>query len=279
VAEVEGTTEYLLAADQDTFELFDVDPIAGSPEALGPTSIAIHDDIAAEHDLALGDPVTVVFGHTGEQTLTVDLIYGENQPAGSWLLGTEAYEANYPQQLDIQIFVRADDEHSVADALAAVEHEAEAYPGAKVLDQTEYKQEQMAFVDQMLGLVYAMLALAILIALLGIGNTLALSIFERTRELGVLRAVGMTRRQLRSTIRWESVIIAVQGALLGVVIGIFFGWAVVLAMADEGLNTLAVPTVSLVVVVLLAALAGVVAAILPARRAAKLDVLRSIASH
>src|SRR5690606_11625000 len=164
-------------------------------------------------------------------------------------------------------------------ALAAVEGEASAFPGAKVLDQQEYKQEQLAFVDQMLGLVYAMLALAIIIALLGIGNTLALSIFERTRELGVLRAVGMTRRQLRSTIRWESVIIAVQGAILGLLIGVFFGWALVAALAEEGLTTFAIPVASLAWVVVLAAIAGVVAAILPARRASRLDVLRAVVSE
>jgi putative ABC transport system permease protein len=155
---------------------------------------------------------------------------------------------------------------------------ADRYPGVDVLDQSEFKEEQMVFVDRMLGLVYAMLALAILIALLGIGNTLALSIVERTRELGVLRAVGMTRAQLRSAIRWESVIIAVQGAVLGLAIGVFFGWALVTAMAGEGLTVFAVPLGSLAVLVVLAALAGVVAAALPARRAARLDVLDAL-SH
>jgi putative ABC transport system permease protein len=155
---------------------------------------------------------------------------------------------------------------------------ADRYPGVDVLDQSEFKEEQMVFVDRMLGLVYAMLALAILIALLGIGNTLALSIVERTRELGVLRAVGMTRAQLRSAIRWESVIIAVQGAVLGLAIGVFFGWALVTAMAGEGLTVFAVPLGSLAVLVVLAAIAGVAAAALPARRAARLDVLDAL-SH
>jgi putative ABC transport system permease protein len=148
-----------------------------------------------------------------------------------------------------------------------------------VLDQDEYTADQLAFVDQILGLVYAMLVLAIVIALLGIGNTLALSIFERTRELGVLRAVGMTRRQLRSTIRWESVIIALQGTALGLVIGVFFGWALVEALSAEGLNTLSIPVPSIAAVVVLAALAGVVAAILPARRAAHLDVLKAVVTE
>jgi putative ABC transport system permease protein len=131
----------------------------------------------------------------------------------------------------------------------------------------------------MLALVYALLALAIVIALLGIGNTLALSIFERTRELGLLRAVGMTRSQLRSTIRWESVIIALQGTFLGLLIGVFFGWALVRALADQGIDQFTIPVVTLGIVVVLAALAGVVAAILPGRRAARLDVLKAIVTE
>ena len=123
----------------------------------------------------------------------------------------------------------------------------------------------------------ALLGMALVIALLGIVNTLALSIFERTRELGVLRAVGMGRRQVRSMIRWEAVITSVFGALLGLVVGVFFGWALVTALSSEGINTLIVPGGRLALFVVLAALAGVVAAVLPARRAAKLDVLTAIA--
>ena len=237
------------------------------------------EDVATDKGLSIGDQVPATFASTGDQPLTVAMIYGENQPAGDWLLGVEAYEANFSDQLDAQIFVEKANGVGFEDAKAAVEREAAQYPGAKVLDQSEYKADQTAFVDQMLGLVYALLALAIFIALLGIGNTLALSILERTRELGVLRAVGMTRAQLRSTIRWESVIIAIQGTVLGLVVGVFFGWALVTALRDEGLNTLRIPTVSLAAVVVLAALAGVAAAILPARRSARLDVLQAVASE
>ncbi|MCO8128592.1 FtsX-like permease family protein [Acidimicrobiia bacterium EGI L10123] len=279
VVEVDGSVEFLLAADEATFDVFDVEPVAGSPDDLDATSIAVFEDVAQDRGLSVGDTVDAAFVATGPQELTVALIYGENQPAGDWLLGKAAYEANYVDQLDAQIFIKGADGVAQEDVLAAVEAEAAAFPGAKVLDQNEYKAEQLAFVDQMLGLVYAMLALAIIIALLGIGNTLALSIFERTRELGVLRAVGMTRRQLRSTIRWESVIIAVQGAILGLAIGIFFGWALVAALAEEGLTVFAIPVATLVWVVVLAALAGVAAAILPARRAARLDVLRAVVSE
>jgi putative ABC transport system permease protein len=147
------------------------------------------------------------------------------------------------------------------------------------MDQTAFKAERVKPVRQMLGLVYTLLALAIVIALLGIGNTLALSIFERTRELGVLRAVGMTRRQLRASIRWESVIIALQGTVLGVLIGVFFGWALVLSMKDQGISEFSIPLLSLAIVVVLAGLAGVAAAILPSRRAAKLNILHAIVSE
>jgi putative ABC transport system permease protein len=280
LAEVDGTVTELVSAEPDTFDLFDVDPVNGSPDDLDANAIAVFEDVADDRHLVLGDTVSVAFP-TGVRELTVGLVYGENQPIGDWLLGVAAFEASYPaaNQVDVQVFVKAADGVDPAAAAAAVEGVAATYPGSKVLDQTEYKAEQLRFVDTMLGLVYALLGLAILIGLLGIGNTLALSILERTRELGVLRAVGMTRRQLRSCIRWESVIIALQGTLLGLVVGVFFGWALVRAMAEAGLSTLTIPVVSLAIVVVIAALAGVVAAILPARRAARMDVLRAVISE
>lgn len=275
---IEGAVKPMLAADADTFDIFDVDPIAGSPADLDATSIAVFEDVAEDEGLTVGDTIDVEFTHTGLQTMRVAMIYGERQPAGEWLLGRAAYEANFPpaQQVDLQIFVDGADGVSPAEVLGAVEGEAEPYLGAHVLDQSEYKEEQMQFVDQILGLVYALLALAIFIALLGIANTLGLSILERTHEVGLLRAVGMTRRQLRSTIRWEAVIIALEGALLGLGVGLFFGWALVTAMEAQGLNTLAIPGMSLAVVVGIAAVAGVLAAVLPARRAARMNVLDAV---
>lgn len=135
-------------------------------------------------------------------------------------------------------------------------------------------------VGRALNLVYALLGLAVVIAVIGIANTLALSVFERTRELGLLRAVGMTRGQLRSAVRWESVLIALLGTLLGLGVGTFFAWVFVRGLADEGLlSTLVVPGGQLAVIVGVAAVSGVLAAIGPARRAARLDVLRAIAAE
>ncbi|HEY6780478.1 MAG TPA: FtsX-like permease family protein, partial [Thermoleophilaceae bacterium] len=151
-----------------------------------------------------------------------------------------------------------------------------AYPTVEIENQQELKDRQASQIDTLLGLVYALLSLAVVVALFGIVNTLALSIHERTRELGMLRAVGMSRRQVRQMIRYEAVITALIGALLGTVLGVIFAALISRPLADEGF-VLAIPIPTLLVLLLLAAVAGVVAAIGPARRAARLDVLRALA--
>jgi putative ABC transport system permease protein len=123
----------------------------------------------------------------------------------------------------------------------------------------------------------ALLALAVLIAIFGITNTLALSVFERTREIGLLRAVGMSRRQVRRMVRWEAIIVAIIGSLLGIVVGLFFGVAVTAALASQGIDVLSIPAVQIVGLVLFGAIAGLVAAILPARKASRLNILEAIA--
>jgi putative ABC transport system permease protein len=147
------------------------------------------------------------------------------------------------------------------------------------MDKDAFFDDVSGEVDQILGVVYALLTLAILIALLGVANTLALSIFERTRELGLLRAVGMTRPQIRSTIRGEAIVIALFGAAGGLGLGTFFGWAVVEALADEGIDTLTVPFNRLAIITAIAAVAGALAATLPARRAARVPVLDALAAQ
>jgi putative ABC transport system permease protein len=277
--QIDGEPTQILAASPSAFHFFDVDPVAGSPGDLGTDAIAVQEDKAKELQLHVGDVVPVVFKDTGFKHLYVRMIYRELQPSGKWLLGTAAYDANVVDRFDYQVFVRKAPDAAQATSLAALKRVAADYPGAKVFDQAGYKADQTRFVDQLLGLVYALLALAILIALLGIGNTLALSILERTRELGLMRAVGMTRSQLRSAIRWESVVIALQGTLLGLAVGVFFGWALVRGLEDQGLVVFAVPAGRLAVIVVLAALSGVLAALLPARRAARLNVLQAVVTE
>ena len=151
-----------------------------------------------------------------------------------------------------------------------------AYPAVSVQDQGEYRDTVAGQIDQLLALVTALLAMALFIAVLGIMNTLALSIHERTREIGLLRAVGMTRRQVRRMVRWESVTIALLGALVGLLLGSIFGWATTRVLVDQGMASFVLPTGQLLGVVVIAVLAGVLAAVLPARGAAKLDVLRAV---
>ena len=133
-------------------------------------------------------------------------------------------------------------------------------------------------IDTMLNLIYGLLALAVVIALIGIANTLALSIHERTRELGLLRAVGMTRRQVRTSVRWESVLIALLGTALGATLAVLGSWGIVQALADQDVTAFVVPATQMAVIVVLAGVAGVVAALGPARRAARLDVLSAISA-
>ncbi|MCU1453202.1 MAG: ABC-type transport system, involved in lipoprotein release, permease component [Acidimicrobiales bacterium] len=258
------------------FDIIDVKPISGSRSDLGADAIAIDQTVATAKHLAIGDHLSVVFKDTGRQSLRIALIYGPNQLAGKYYLGMSAYAANFHTRYDVFVFVKKAPRVSSAATLTAVKRVVADYPGATVMDQTQFKAQTAQPINQLLGLVYALLLLAVIIALLGIGNTLALGIFERIQELGLLRAVGMTRRQLRSTIRWESVIIALQGTFLGLLIGVFFGWALVTALNKQAASVFSIPYATLGVVVVLAAIAGIAAAVLPARRAAKLNVLRAI---
>lgn len=274
--EIDDRSEQGVAIDTVAIpEVFDFEVLSGDLRGLDATSIAVHEDY--EPAKQVGDTVKVRFAETGEQQFTVAAVYRGGE-FGNSLFGLPAWEANIADQFDAQVFVLAADGVSMGELERAVSAAADAYPTANVQDLGEFKDTQAAMINQMLGLIYALLALAVLIAVLGITNTLALSIFERTRELGLLRAVGMTRSQLRSAVRWESVLIALFGTGLGVIIGIAFGASIILTLADEGLGEVHIPVGQLVFIAGLAALCGVLAAVLPARRAAKLDVLAAIAA-
>lgn len=279
--EIDGSADFIGAMEpSDGFRILDVGVLAGSPTDLAAKdAIAVHIDTATERGLAIGDTVEVRFTQTGAQDLRVAMIYAEDNPAGAYVLGMPAYEANFPTSLDRQILVQGTPGVSPAALQAAVEAAAKPYIGVEVLTRDGYVDTVTGPLNQLLALVYVLLSLAILIALLGIANTLALSIHERVREIGLLRAVGMTRGQLRAAIRWESMIIALQGAVLGLAIGVFFGWVMVRALRDEGITLFQVPYPSLALIAAMACLAGVLAGIAPARRAARLDVLQAVAAR
>ena len=171
------------------------------------------------------------------------------------------------------------DDVSLADGRAAVEGLTAGQGAPDVMDRDEFVESQAAEIDVLLTIIYALLAVAILIALMGIANTLSLSVHERTRELGLLRAVGQTRSQLRAMVRWESVIVATFGSIGGMGLGLFLAWGLVRALnAAEGFGTFVVPVGSLVVVLLVGATVGVIAGLRPAWRASRLDVLAAVAA-
>ena len=174
------------------------------------------------------------------------------------------------------VAVAAADGVDPASARAVVEDAAAEYGNVTVRDQAEYRESQEAQVDSLLVMFNALLLLAVIIALFGIMNTLSLSIYERTREIGLLRAVGMTRPQTRRMIRWESIMVAVIGAILGIVVGLFFGIVVTAALKSQGIDQLSIPAVQIFGLVLFGVVAGLLAAILPARRAANLNILEAI---
>jgi putative ABC transport system permease protein len=263
-------------------ELFRLKSVSGELSDLTSDGIAISKKSADKHHWKIGSEIPVTFATTGNTRLRVEMIYDEKQivlPGGGYLISLPAYEKNFDQQLDALVFAKLKPGVTPEAGRKAIEPLLKAYPTAKLQDNAQYKADQTKNLNQLLGLIYGLLIFAVIIAFIGIANTLALSIHERTREIGLLRAVGESRRQTRSMIRWESVIISLLGTLLGLVIGLFFGWCVVEALRDQGINEFDPGIGTQIAIVIFAGLSGVVAAIFPARRAAKLDVLRSISSE
>ncbi len=282
VAQVNKHVEFLVAVDPIPAEqLFDLKPFAGRLSDLGADGIAVSRKQADKNHWKLGSEIPVKFARTGSTHLRVAMIYDLKNLVlpGNDLISIQGYQKHFGQQLDALIFAKLKPGVSAARGRNAIDPLLAPYPTAKLQDNAQYKADQVKNLNQLLGLIYALLIFAVIIAFIGIANTLALSIHERTREIGLLRAVGMGRRQVRSMIRWESVIIALLGTLIGIAIGFFFGWCVVAALHDQGITRFDPAIGTLFAIVVFAALSGIVAAVFPARRAAKLDVLRSIASE
>jgi putative ABC transport system permease protein len=249
----------------------------GSLSSLAQGEVLIADSIAQNHHLKVGDALTMGFDASGNQRLTIGGTYQPNQFVGSYVISLTTYDQNYPKGgLDQLVFIK--DRAPAAAALAAIKAAIAPYPNLQVQDQATYKASQKNQISTLLNLVYVLLGFSILIAIIGIVNTLALSVIERTRELGLMRAVGMMRRQVRRMVRGEAIVVCLIGGLLGVVVGLGLGLALVSAIHFDTATVVTIPTATLVIVVVMAGLAGVVAAIGPARRAARLDVLRAIAT-
>jgi putative ABC transport system permease protein len=246
---------------------------------LGDNGIAVTGDFADEQDVGVGDTVTFETPRGREVELRVAGIYDPGAGViGGVLVSNEVLQRDFEAK-DIAFALIGGAPGADPGEIKRGEQAALAsFPTAKPQTIEDFKDEQNKQVDTLVGLVYALLSLSVIVALLGIVNTLALSVHERTHELGLLRAVGMSRRQVRRMVRAESVITAAIGAVLGIVLGIAFAAIVSRPLAADGF-VLTIPVGTLIAVTVLAAIAGVLAAIPPARRAARVDVLRAVTTE
>jgi putative ABC transport system permease protein len=247
---------------------------SGAP-ALAAGQLLIDTTTASARHLSVGSTVPVTFAQTGPATIRIGGIFEANPLIGSYVVGAGFFRSHFHDPLPIAVLVST--QRGARHVERAINKYLDVYPNVGVQSRAQFEQSQQDSVNQELGLVYVLLALAVVIALIGIVNTLMLSVFERTHEIGLLRAVGMKRRQVRAMIRSEAVIIALFGAVTGIVIGTALGVAAAASLKQQGITQIAIPDTSLLGFLVIAALLGLAAATWPARRAARLDVLAAIA--
>ncbi|MFJ6567581.1 ABC transporter permease [Streptomyces sp. NPDC091292] len=282
VAEVDGEGRALTVTDPVALaRTFDLGTVTGSLDGLGAHGIAINEKEAARQGLNPGSTTELTFTDGKKEPFTVRAVYGRSELVGDHVISREAWAPHRVQDSDTLVAVSFAPGVSTGDGTAAVRKVAARYGNPEVQTREAYAQSSAGGIDMMLTLVYALLALAVLIAMLGIANTLTLAVHERTRELGLLRAVGQTRSQLRAMVRWESVLVAAFGTAGGLLLGGFLGWVLVKASdgASDSAFAFALPPGRLAVVALVGVTAGALAALRPARRAARLDVLRAVAAE
>jgi putative ABC transport system permease protein len=278
--QVDGGTKNFGAVDAAAFDkLVDPDLLDGSVGDLGLNELLLHRDPANDLDADIGSTIDVTFQNGVQQTLTVAGIYGD-ATFGNWLIGLDTLAAisDAPAR-DFFVIGKLADGVDPAAGDAAVIAAMEPFPQANVQTNAEFLASQEAQIDQLLLIITMLLAFAIIIAVLGISITLALGVFERTREIGLLRAVGMNKRQTRRSVRWEAVIVSIFGALIGIVVGTFLGVVLSLAVPDDVISTLSFDPTIIVMILVGAVIAGLLAALYPSFKASNMNVLEAIATE
>ena len=272
---LDGAETFVAGIDEHFDDLFQVDSLEGTltPSDAG---LVVPLSTAESNDWVIGTTVDLTFEQTGGRVFTVEGII-DAPIVDSLSISRSAFDANFAIPADGQIYFTIAQGTTPEEAVTAIAAVADDFPTVKVQTLDQQSEELQDSIGTVLALLTALLGLTILISLFGVMNTLLLSVYERTREIGLLRAVGLDRTQTRRMIRGEATIIAILGALLGVGLGIFFGWAVVRALAAEGFTGFSVPVPSLLIWIVITAMLAVVFAILPAWRASRLDVLDAIA--
>ena len=274
---VDGDTTEVTATDVTRLTpIGGIEAVDGSFESLGDDGIAVSEPKADSEGWSLGSTIELGFVDGDTETATVGAIYEENSFVGSLVVPDATWVAHTTQPTHATVLVDVVDGVSLDDAKAAIAPLADRH-GGEVQDGDELASAAGQGLDLLLGVVYALLALAVIIALLGIGNTLSLAVHERRRELGLLRAVGQTRRQVRSVLRLESVIVALFGTVVGLALGAYLGWVLFATVWTDGAS-FTLPITRLLVIAVMGALAGILAARRPAKRAARTPVLEAIAA-
>lgn len=280
-ASVDGDSKGMFAIDPvGASELVNFDSVQGGFADLTVDSLAVHDEAAESAGIAFGDTVEVEFQSKQTRQLTVDFIFSDNSFGVNWFVGLELFDevsADIPgDQFALAALADGVEPEAGDDAVRAL---FEDFPQANVQSNAEFLQEQEDQINQLLFIIGILLLFAIVIAVIGISITLALGVFERTREIGLLRAVGMSRKQVRRAVRWEAVIVSVFGALIGVVLGTFLGVVLSIAVPENVISDLAFSPGIIVLILVGAVLAGLAAAFYPMVKASNMNVLQAISTE
>jgi putative ABC transport system permease protein len=279
-ADGDKATEFVTSIDPENLDqVLDPKMIEGQVSDLTDGGVLVDQLRVDDHDLAIGDTLTITAPGGAQVELTMEGISDDPNILGIFTITRTTSASVVPQVLDAQVFGTLDEGADPTATLEAIDEAVSETPALEVLDREGFTNSIVSDITAFVNIIYGLLVLSIIIALIGIANTLSLSINERVRELGLLRAVGMSRSQLRSAIRWEAVLISVLGAIVGLGLGLLLSWAVLTALEPQGLSEFAVPGGSLLVIVVLAALLGTLASIRPGRRAARLPILDAIATE
>jgi putative ABC transport system permease protein len=277
MAEIDGSVQGIGGIDPETgFDLFDVGVVAGNVDDLDEDGMAVFDEKAEDEGWKVGDTLDVTFAETGTKTFTIAALLETKDLTGTYVMSPAAFDANIPTSGDSQIWVKLADGVSLTQGKNALEPVVDQFPTAELQNLDEFKDATKAPFDFMLVLFSVLLLLTIIIAMIGIVNTLILSVAERTPEIGLTRAVGASRSQIRASIRWEALLIAAFGMFAALSVGTFFGWTLVQALKDEGFSSFVIPFGTLIFVTVIMGALTLGAAMLPAWRAGRRPILSSI---
>ena len=257
--------------------IFDIGLIDTPVTSLTKDGVFVSQKAALKTSLVRGSTVAVTLSDGSLHNLEVQGIYVRDQLAGNYTVSRQLFDETTVSRFDTAIFILKKDGVQDSDIRTSLNAAIKKYGTGELLSKSEYIKKQAAQVNQLLGLIYGLLFLSVIIAIVGIIITLLLSVHERQREIGLLRAVGMTKSQVRTTVRWESVITSLFGALMGILLGLGLGWIVIFSLRDQGIKRFTVPTTGTLVILVLSFIVGVIAAAYPAHRATKVDLLDALA--